>query len=408
MKLLVCVLNETQRLNDLLQAMAELGLSGATVLESQGMAKFLAKEAPVIAGLRHLVTQGRTFNYTILSVVEDDAVADRTMKAIEDHLLPGTRPGTHGVAFTLPVDKFVRFHPHGPEVRLRDPDAQSPAPEPTPTSLEELETDSFEAVMQAALQEEASQEPGFLVKLLEGLKSFVSESAPGQDLKERRRASRVLCDYRAGLQLEDGNNIEVRVTEIGVLGLTVHGGRELPEGTLVQLCPPQGYDIETTDTICCKIVTSARDDDGFRAGLVYHQPARELSSSWLTQLFRSLGYSIDHLVQRRRLRRIAGTVPATVQVLGEKTFQVASVLDLGIEGALVQVDADWPEGTQLGLKIGPYAAHEQLYLEGITVARRPGDDNHLHGVRFFELESRRLTQLGNLVLELLKKPLPTP
>lgn len=403
MKLLVCVLNETQRLNDLLKAMAELGLSGATVLESQGMAKFLAKEAPVIAGLRHLVTQGRTFNYTILSVVEDDAVADRTMKAIEDHLLPGTRPGTHGVAFTLPVDKFVRFHPHGPEVRLRNPDlAAGTGAAPTPEPGAEV----FEAAMVSALQEEASGEPGFLIKLIDGLKSFVTESVPGENLKERRRASRVLCDFKVGLQLADGNNIQVRITEIGVLGLTVHGGRELPEGTLVQLYPPRDCGIEATDTICCKIMSSARDDDGFRAGLVYHQSARELSSSWLTQLFRSLGYSVEHLVQRRRLRRIASTVPATIQVLGTDGFKVGTVLDIGIEGALVQVEGDWPEGTQVGLKLGPYAAHDQLYLEGLVVATRPGEEGQLLGIRFFEVETRRLTQLGNLVLDLLRKPLP--
>ena len=146
MKLLVCVLNETRRLNDLLKAMADLGISGATVLESQGMAGVLGKESPVIAGLRHLVTQGRTFNYTILSVVEDDQIADRTMKAIEDHLLPGTKGGTRGVAFTVPVDKFVRFQPHGQEVlRGKQPEE---LPEPPSAS-------SFERAMLAALKRAA-------------------------------------------------------------------------------------------------------------------------------------------------------------------------------------------------------------------------------------------------------------
>lgn len=407
MKLLVCVLNETQRLNDLLKAMAELGISGATVLESQGMAKFLAKEAPVIAGLRHLVTQGRTFNYTILSVVEDDAIADRTMKAIEDHLLPGTRPGTHGVAFTLPVDKFVHFHPHGQEVRWAGEPSTAPSPGPSATTAVVPEvSSSFERAMLAALKRGEATQPGLLSKLLEGIKAVVLESDPSRNLKERRRASRVECEFRVSAEL-DGLMVESRITEIGVFGLTLRGGREFPLKGVVEISPPHGLELEDTDTIRCIVVSSGKDGEEFRAGLVYHEPAEELSNSWLAQLLRELGYSVSHLAQRRRLRRIEARVPAELQTLGGDCTTPAVILDIGMEGALVETDANWPEGSQVGVLLGPYEKHEALYVEGLTVDMRESEGKWLHSVRFFDLESRRVSKLGALVIDLLKKPAPT-
>lgn len=109
MKLLVCVLNETEKLNDLMGAMAEFGITGATVVESQGMGRILSEQIPVFAGFRQLLAGDRPFNYTIFSVFEDETLLARTLEAIKEHLLPGTREGTHGIAFAVPVDDFVRF-----------------------------------------------------------------------------------------------------------------------------------------------------------------------------------------------------------------------------------------------------------------------------------------------------------
>ncbi len=110
MKLLICVLNETEKLNQLMSAMSEFGISDATVFESQGMGRILSEQTPVFAGFRHLLAGDRSFNYTIFAVVEDDELLERTLEAMREHLLPNHPEGTHGIVFAVPVSGFVKFN----------------------------------------------------------------------------------------------------------------------------------------------------------------------------------------------------------------------------------------------------------------------------------------------------------
>lgn len=398
MKLLVCVLNETQRLNDLLAAMTELGISGATVLESQGMAGVLAKEAPVIAGLRHLVTQGRTFNYTIISVVEDDQVADRTLKAIEDHLLPGTKAGTRGVAFTVPVDKFVRFHPHGQEVL---------SPGEPPSKPEEVCGSSFERAMLAALKRNDAAPPKLVSKLVDGLRSLV-EPGPTTELRERRRAPRVGCEYTVTAEGEN-KTVSGTLCDIGLFGVGFLCGENLPVGTVWALSPPAPVAEDSPALVKCRVEQSNKEGDLFRIGFAYQEEAEVLSKSWIAHLLRELGYSLGHLIQRRKQRRVPTRIPAEFQTRDGETSVPAALLDLGLEGALIRSEVDWFQGTEVGLLIGPYGDHESFYLEGITVDLRPDphEEGWLHGVRFYPPDSGRLRRLWELVLDQLKHPVST-
>ncbi len=396
-KLLVCVLNETKRLNDLLQAMAELGISGATVIESQGTDKF-SREAPVIAGLRHLVTQGRSFNYTVFSVVEDDALADRTMKAIEDHLLPGTHPGTHGIAFTVPVDKFVNFHPNGPQVRRAgETPLSSAAPD---LGAEDICQSTFERAMLAALKRADLPAPGLLSKLASGLKSIVEPLQKEDAFKERRRAPRVDCDYQVTVLPNSADALPARLHSISLFGLGLICLEEL--SGVVDITAPES--LESEERIRCKVEVCRPVAGGFHCGLVYHEPPEKLSTSWIAHLLRELGYSLHHLVQRRKLRRIATRIPADLQTYdGEKSVP-AVALDIGVQGALIESEVDWPPGTEVALLLGPHENHEAIYLEGMTVDLRPSEDKFLHSIRFYALETNRLNRLGSLIIDLVKRP----
>lgn len=105
----MCVLNETERLDELMEALTGMGIRGATVPESQGTRRVLAHDTPVFAGFRHLVAGDRPFNSTIFSVIENDQLCQQALGAIQKHLLPGTLEGSQGIAFTVPVSRFVRF-----------------------------------------------------------------------------------------------------------------------------------------------------------------------------------------------------------------------------------------------------------------------------------------------------------
>ncbi|MPM65173.1 hypothetical protein SDC9_112065 [bioreactor metagenome] len=103
MKLLVFVLNNEEYLEEVLEAYVEAGITGSTILDSEGMGRFLTYEVPLFAGFKDFMKGNRPYNKTILSVVKDDEVV-RKAKQLVDEVVGGLEnPGT-GIMFTLPVD----------------------------------------------------------------------------------------------------------------------------------------------------------------------------------------------------------------------------------------------------------------------------------------------------------------
>jgi len=107
-ELVVCVLNAPDYLNDVLTAFVEAGVSSATVLESQGMARILTTDVPIFAGFRHLFAGSQPYNHTIFAVVEDAEVTERIIALVRDVLAEEEGPGK-GVIFSVPVGMFVRL-----------------------------------------------------------------------------------------------------------------------------------------------------------------------------------------------------------------------------------------------------------------------------------------------------------
>lgn len=106
MKLLVVVLNQPERLNALLELLAEAGVEGATVLDSRGMGRVLSQEEPLLARFGHLLTEVHPLNHTVFSVFERSADAQAVLEALRADL-----PASCGVAFLLDVEGFVRLRP---------------------------------------------------------------------------------------------------------------------------------------------------------------------------------------------------------------------------------------------------------------------------------------------------------
>lgn len=109
MHLLVAVVNDPDRLDEILAGFVKLDITGATIVSSEGMGHLLSHDIPVFAGLQTLLSNSRPQNRTILSVVQDDKVqpAIDLLQRICGNL---DDPAT-GIAFTLPVDRVVGLAP---------------------------------------------------------------------------------------------------------------------------------------------------------------------------------------------------------------------------------------------------------------------------------------------------------
>lgn len=103
MKLLVFVLNNEEYLEEVLEAYVEAGITGSTILDSEGMGRFLTYEVPLFEGFKDFMKGNKPYNKTIISVVKNEQVVQRA-KNLVDQIVGGLEnPGT-GIMFTLPVD----------------------------------------------------------------------------------------------------------------------------------------------------------------------------------------------------------------------------------------------------------------------------------------------------------------
>lgn len=103
MKLLVFILNNTQMLEPILEKLERGGITGATILQSKGMAMALENYmgGSFLGSLRAVMEPDREENRTILMALSEEGVK----KAVDiiDSAIDLEKPNT-GVLFTLPID----------------------------------------------------------------------------------------------------------------------------------------------------------------------------------------------------------------------------------------------------------------------------------------------------------------
>ena len=102
MKLIMFILNQEEHLEEVLEAFVELGINGATILDSIGMGRILAHDIPIFAGFQNLLHDTRPGNKTIFSVVPEKKV-ERIIQAVEQIIGSLDEPG-NGLFISLPVD----------------------------------------------------------------------------------------------------------------------------------------------------------------------------------------------------------------------------------------------------------------------------------------------------------------
>ncbi len=109
MQLLVAVINHEEKLDDVLAGFVELGITGATIVSSEGMGHVLSHDVPIFAGLRSLTARARPTNQTVFSVVADDKV-DAAIALIQEVCGSLDAPGV-GIVFAVPVSRVVGLSP---------------------------------------------------------------------------------------------------------------------------------------------------------------------------------------------------------------------------------------------------------------------------------------------------------
>ncbi|MHB1454539.1 MAG: hypothetical protein ACYCYM_11375 [Saccharofermentanales bacterium] len=105
MHLIVLILNKTECLDFLLKELVRIGVKGATIVDSTGLARALDDDALSIFGsLRLMIDQDRESNKTILMAVNDDLIP--LVRQTVDEAVGGIEQPDTGVLFGLPISFF--------------------------------------------------------------------------------------------------------------------------------------------------------------------------------------------------------------------------------------------------------------------------------------------------------------
>jgi hypothetical protein len=110
LELLIAVINDVDLMDEVLAGFLEIGITGATVLDSEGMGRVLSHDIPIFAGLQTLISRSRPQNQTVFSVIKEPAKVDQAIALLQDVCGRFEDPAT-GIAITLPVNRVVGLAP---------------------------------------------------------------------------------------------------------------------------------------------------------------------------------------------------------------------------------------------------------------------------------------------------------
>jgi hypothetical protein len=108
-KLAILVLNKEELLEDLLEGFIEIGLTGATIIDSIGMGHILSTDVPVFAGLKFMFAGSRSYNKTILSIIKEEKV--EPLKELVKKVLGSLEESGNGILFFVHVEDVMGLKP---------------------------------------------------------------------------------------------------------------------------------------------------------------------------------------------------------------------------------------------------------------------------------------------------------
>ena len=102
-KLVIIILSQPELVEELLTGFLDIGVPGATVLESQGMGSIIKKEMPIFAGMASLFSE-QTGSRMIMSVMPESVI--ETLFELVEEVVGQIDQENSAMCVTLPVDEF--------------------------------------------------------------------------------------------------------------------------------------------------------------------------------------------------------------------------------------------------------------------------------------------------------------
>ncbi|MCP4106805.1 MAG: hypothetical protein GY749_14920 [Desulfobacteraceae bacterium] len=108
MYLLIAVINDEELLEDIITGWIDIGITGATVLESTDLLQLISYNIPIFAGFRSLTSGGMRHNKTIFTAISDKEILDQAVAYLESVCRETGKPG-QGVYLVAPLVSFGKL-----------------------------------------------------------------------------------------------------------------------------------------------------------------------------------------------------------------------------------------------------------------------------------------------------------
>jgi len=117
--LLITVLNNEELLDEIITGWLDIGITGATVIESTDSLQLISHHIPIFAGFRALTSGGMPHNKTLFTIIRDKEVVDQAIACLEALCIDTGKP-FQGIYVVTPALRFGRLgRREGPEERHR-------------------------------------------------------------------------------------------------------------------------------------------------------------------------------------------------------------------------------------------------------------------------------------------------
>ena len=113
MYVLFIVLNAVDSLDDILSGFVREGISGATILDSQGMGSAIVnnenKSVPLFTALHMLLSDSHPYSKTIFTVLENESLVNKAVTVVQE-AVGGLSSTGAGFMFTVPIGKVYQMN----------------------------------------------------------------------------------------------------------------------------------------------------------------------------------------------------------------------------------------------------------------------------------------------------------
>jgi nitrogen regulatory protein P-II 1 len=106
--LLIAVINNEELLDQLITGWLDMGITGATVVETTDLLQLISHHIPIFAGFRSLTSGGMIHNKTLFTAIESQKTLDKAVAYLE-MICSQTGKPHQGVYFIIPLTAFGRL-----------------------------------------------------------------------------------------------------------------------------------------------------------------------------------------------------------------------------------------------------------------------------------------------------------